>query len=110
MAVRTGPHQIDGVMVGPAAQEREEVRHPIGFAKAEHVAVELGDLLDVDAVESDVAELERHDALPLEFLVREAVALEHLHHRALGIVNTSMSEIDGSGSLLRSVWMPWSGT
>ena len=65
VAVRAGLHQIDGVMVGPAAQEREEVRHPIGLAEAQHVAIELGDVLDVGDVESDVAELVRHDALLL---------------------------------------------
>ena len=36
-------------------------------------------------MEGDVAELVGHDALGLEFLAREGVALEHLHHRALGI-------------------------
>jgi hypothetical protein len=83
--VRAGLHQIDGVVVGPAAQEREEIAHPVGFAKAEHVAIELGDVLDVGDVEGDVAELERHDALLLEFLMREGVAFEHLHDGALGI-------------------------
>ncbi len=85
MPVRAGLHQVDGVMVGPAAQEREEVAHPVGFAKAEHVAIELGDVLDVGDVEGDVAELERHDAFGLEFLMREGVALEHLHDGAFGI-------------------------
>src|SRR6185295_14406119 len=42
MAVRAGLHQVDGMMVGAAAQEREEVRHPVGLAEAKHVAIELG--------------------------------------------------------------------
>ena len=40
--VRTSLHQVDGVMIGTAAQEREEIPHPVGFAEAEHVAVEFG--------------------------------------------------------------------
>ena len=83
--VRAGLHQIDGVVVGAAAQEREKVAHPVGDAEAEHVAIEIGDLLHLGDMEGDVAELERHDALSREFLMREGVALEHLHGRALGI-------------------------
>src|ERR1700685_3926460 len=66
MPVRSGLHQIDGVVVGPAAQEREEVAHPVGFAKAEHVAIELGDVFEFGDMERNVAELVRHDALGLE--------------------------------------------
>ena len=42
-------------------------------------------MFDVGDVERDMAELVRHDALGLEFLVREVGALEYLHHRALRI-------------------------
>src|SRR6516165_6086101 len=97
-------------MIGTTAQEREEVGHPIGFAEAEHVAIEFGDVLDVGDVKGDVAKFVRHDALGLEFLVGERVAFEHLYHRALGIGKTSTSLIDGSGSLRRSVEMPWPAT
>ena len=62
MSVRPRLYQVDRVMVGTAAQKREEICHPIGFTKAEHVAIEFGDVLDVGDVERDVAELERHDA------------------------------------------------
>src|SRR5262249_46420123 len=86
MPVRAGLHQIDGVMIGAAAQEREEIAHPIGFAKAEHVAIEFGDVLDVGDMERDMAELVRHDAVRLEFLMRKVAALEHFHDRALGIL------------------------
>ncbi len=70
---------------GPQRRNEKKSRHPVGFAKAEHVAIELGDVLDVGDMEGDVAELVRHDAFGLEFLVREGVALEHLHDGALGI-------------------------
>ena len=73
------------MMVGTAAQKREEISHPIGFTKAEHVAIEFGDVLDVGNVKRDVAELEGHDAFALESLMRERVAPEHLHCRALRI-------------------------
>ena len=79
-------HQVDGVMIGAAAQEREEVAHPVRHAEAEHVAIEVGDLLDVFDEERDVAELVRHDALLRKFLVRELAALEHLHHGALRVL------------------------
>src|SRR4029077_19786193 len=69
VSVGAGLHQINGVMIGAAAQEREEVAHPIGFAKAEHVAVELGDLLDVGDMKRDVTELVWDDSFRLEFLV-----------------------------------------
>ena len=73
------------MVVGATAQEREEVRHPVGFAKTEHVAIELGDLFDVGDVERDMAELERHNAFALKFSVREGVTLEHFYDGALRI-------------------------
>ena len=84
--VALGLHEVDGVMVGTAAQEREEVSHPVGFAKAEHVAIELGHLLDVGDEERDVAELVRHDPLGWVALAGKGVALEHLHDGALRIL------------------------
>ena len=72
MPVRAGLHQVDGVVVGTAAQEREEIRHPVGLAEAQHVAIELGHVLDVGDVEGDVAELVRDDALAREALAGEA--------------------------------------
>ena len=77
--------EVDGVMVGPAAQEGEEVAHPVGDAEAEHVAVEGGDLLHVDDVEGDVSELQRHDALLVEWLRRERALAEDFQDRALRI-------------------------
>ena len=85
MTVRARSHQVDGVMIRTAAQEREEVAHPVGFAEAEHVDIELRDLLDVDAVERDVAELERHNALLLKFLMGKSATLEHFHYGAFRI-------------------------
>ena len=38
--VRAGAHQIDGVVIGAAAQEHEKIRHPVGFAEAQHVDIE----------------------------------------------------------------------
>src|SRR5437879_13634682 len=84
--VRAGLHQIDGVMVGAAAQEGEEVTQPVRFAKAENVAIEFGGLLDVGDMEGDVAELVRHDAIGLKLLVREGRALEYLDCRAFGVL------------------------
>ena len=74
------------MVVGAAAQEREEIAHPVRHSEAEHVAIEVGDFLDVFDEEGDVAELVRHDALLWEFLVHELAALEHLHHGALGVL------------------------
>ena len=48
-------HQVDGVVVGAAAQEREEVAHPVGDAEAEHVAIEVGAFLALFDEERDVA-------------------------------------------------------
>src|SRR5262245_57371341 len=47
MPIRVDLHQIDGVVIAAAAKEREEIRHPIGLAKAEHVAIEVGYVLSV---------------------------------------------------------------
>jgi len=90
------------LVIGPAAQEREEVPHPVGFAKAEHVDIELGDVLDVGDVKGDVAELVRHDALGLEFLVREVGALNTSITVPFGSAKVSISATVGSGSFLRS--------
>src|SRR5438876_8542787 len=66
MLVLAGLDQIDGVMVGAAAQEREIIAHPVGHAKTEHVAVKARDGLHVGDMESNVAELVRHDAVGAE--------------------------------------------
>ena len=86
MPVGVGLHQVDGVVVGTAAQEREEIAHPVGFAEAEHVAIELGHLLHVGDEEGDVAELVRHDPLGRVALARERFALEHLDGGALRVL------------------------
>ena len=73
-----GFHQVDGVVVGTAAQEREEIAHPVGDAEAEHVDVELHHLLRVEHVEGHVPELGGNDALLLEFLPAGAALGEDL--------------------------------
>ena len=78
--------QVDGVVIGPAAQEREEVGHPVGHTEAQHVAIELRHLLHVDDVEGDVAELERDDALLAEPLARGGALREYLELRALRVL------------------------
>ena len=93
MPVGAGLHQIDGVMIDAAAQEREEIAHPVGNAETQHVAIELRDVLHVGDVEGDVAELVRNDALARKFLVREVRPLEHLHDGALRVL-----EHDGVGN------------
>src|SRR6478735_891322 len=67
VAVRAGADQVDRVMIDPAAQEREEVAHPIRYAEAQHVDIELRDGLNVSAVKRDVAKLVRDNAVSLEF-------------------------------------------
>ncbi len=54
--------EIDGVVIGIAAQEGKRVVAPIGDAEAKHVAIELHDLLHVVDPIGDVAEFQRHDA------------------------------------------------
>ena len=51
--------EIEGVVVGVAAQEHEVVAAPVGDPEAQHVGVELHDLLHVEHAMGDVAELER---------------------------------------------------
>src|SRR5215468_163137 len=57
-----GIKQVDRVVVRPTAQEREDVAEPIGHPKAEHIAIEVRNLLHIDAIEGDVTELERRNA------------------------------------------------
>src|SRR5262249_49136331 len=83
MPVRVDLHQVDGVVVAAAAQERKEISHPVGLAKAEHVAIELGHMLDVGDEKGDVAELVRNDSFGRKALARERVPLEHLYYRSL---------------------------
>ena len=97
-------------MVGAAAQEREEVPHPVGHAEAQHVAIELGHVLHVGDVEGDVAELVRHDALARELLVREASRLNTCMIVPFGSAKVTMSATEGSGSFLRSVLTPCAAT
>ena len=85
-------HEIDAVVIGPAAQEGERIAVPIRHPKAEHVGVELHHLLHVVDAIGHVAELERHDAGLAAVLGGEDVVGEHLDQRALGI-----GERDGLG-------------
>ena len=86
MPVAARLHQIDGVVVGAAAQEREEIRHPVGFTKAQNIAVELGDPFHVGDVKRNMTELVRNDPFALEPLSGELAALEHLYDRALRVL------------------------
>ena len=86
VTVGAGAHQIDRVMVGAAAQEYEKVGHPIRLSEAEHVDIELRDLLHVLAMKGDVTERVRHDAFGWKFLVEEFGALEHLDRRAFRVL------------------------
>ena len=78
--------EIHRVVVRPAAQEREEVLDPVGHAEAEHLRIELGDLLGVVDDEGDVAELERADADHLVMLAEIAPLREQLDGRALRVL------------------------
>jgi len=55
-------HQVDGVMIGVTAQEREEVSDGVGPPEAEHVGIEALRTLEVFHVRRDMAELGRPDA------------------------------------------------
>src|SRR5262249_9448855 len=99
MPVRVDLHEIDGVMVGTAAQEREEIPHPVGLAKAEHVAIELGHVLDVGDEKGDVPQLVRNDALAGKALTEERVALEYLHHGSLRVLERNHVRDRGLGIL-----------
>ena len=99
MPVGVDLHQVDRMVVAAAAQEREEIPHPIGLAKAEHVAIELGHPLDVGNEERDVTQLVRDDALGREPLAGERVPLEHLHHRPLRILEGDHVRNRGFGVL-----------
>ena len=55
-------HEVHGVMVGAAAHEHEPVGDPVRNAEAEHLAVEIGELLGLVDDEREMAELERPDA------------------------------------------------
>src|SRR6478736_8171899 len=85
MPVLVGLHQVDGVVIATAAQEREEVSHPVGLAKPEYVDIELGRILDVADEERDMAELVRHDTLGREALARECITLERRRGSSLRV-------------------------
>ena len=99
MPVRVDLHQVDGVMVAATTQEREEISHPIGLAKAENVAIELGHVLHVSDEERDVAELVGNDALGREALSGEGLPLEHLHYSPLRILERNHVRDRGLGIL-----------
>src|SRR5262245_37310931 len=70
-------HEIDGVVIGAAAQKREGVIAPVRHAKAEHVGVELHHLLHVLDAIGHVSELERHDAELAQVLLGEDIVGEN---------------------------------
>ena len=77
--------EIDGVMIGAAAQEREGVGVPVGNAEAQHLGVELTTLLHVVDAMRDMAELERRDdGLPAVVLGEGVVGIK-LDHGALEV-------------------------
>src|SRR5262249_443412 len=76
------------------------IRHPVGLAKPEHVAVELGHMLDVRDMKSHVAKLVRHNSLGGKTLARECLAFEHLHDSALWILERDQVGNGGIGVLL----------
>src|SRR5262249_20524723 len=94
-------HEIDGVMIGPAAQKRERVIAPVRYPKAEHVGVELHHLLHVADAVSHVAELERHDADLAQVLLGEDIFGENLNPGILRVL-----EDDGFGDPRRDAAPP----
>src|SRR5262249_22537653 len=85
-------HEIDGVMIGPAAQKREGLVAPVRHPKAEHVGIELHHLLHVVDAIGHVPELERHDADLAGVLLGEDIFAENFDQRVLRIL-----EHDGLG-------------
>src|SRR6266508_473361 len=67
--------QVQRVMVGVAAEEHEEVAHPVRPLEAEPL-VELGRLLDVPDEVADVAELLRTDGARAELAAELGVGVE----------------------------------
>src|SRR5262245_58978945 len=88
--------EIDGVVIGPAAQKREGLIAPVRHPKAEHVGVELHHLLHVLDAVGHVSELERHDAHLAQVLLGEHIFGKNLDPRVLRIL-----EDDGLGDARR---------
>ena len=62
--------EIDTVMIRAAAEESEEVAHPVADLEAEHIAVKTDGSIDVGDVEGDVAKLVGRYTSPLEAGIR----------------------------------------
>src|SRR4051794_28983467 len=78
-------HEIDGMVVRPAAEKSEKLATPIRNAKSEDLNIEIDDRLDIRDSESDVAELERHDSCLGAVLGRVDVVCEDVHASAFGV-------------------------
>jgi hypothetical protein len=78
--------EVDGVVVGAAAHEAEEVFLPVRHAEAEDLLVERDERMDVGHHECDVPKLRRADRDRLAHRRRGAPFVEDLDRRALGIV------------------------
>ena len=56
-------HEVDGVMIGAAAQKRKKVAHPVRNAEAKRFDEKPDRALHVFNVESDVTEFDRPDSI-----------------------------------------------
>src|SRR5262249_13828463 len=96
-----GYDEIDGVIIGLAAQKRERLVAPVRYPKAENVGVELHHLLHVADSVGHMAELERHDAELAQVLLGEDIFGENLDPGILRIL-----EDDGLGDPRRNAAPP----
>ena len=78
-------HEVDRMMIDAAAQEGEVVAHPVGDAKAQHIAVEARELLHIMDAVGDMAEFQRLNAAVLAVVRREIIFGMDLDQRALGV-------------------------
>ena len=79
-------HEIDGVVVRPAAHEDEPVLDPVRHAKSENLAVEVGILFRLRDDESQMAELDRSNAGDRLRSANRRLGGEKLADGALGIL------------------------
>ena len=108
MLVLAGLDQVDRVMIGAAAQEREDSRpsSPTPGSPA-HRSRSLVTCLTSVSEERDVAELVRHDPLARKRWLCGSGRLNTSMTVPFGSSNVTISAIVGSGSFLRTVLMPW---
>src|SRR5215470_6044484 len=89
--------EVDGVVIGVAAQEDEEVADPVGHAKAQNTLIERGGLLRARHDEGDVTELQGTGAEHLFVAAEIAPFLEQLDGGALVVFEGENLSQAGNG-------------